>query len=334
MTKSASFPALGSTAVVLASEGSALADAVAAVQRTVEAFDLACSRFREDSELSALNRAPGRPVQAGPLLREAVSAAIRAAELTDGDVDPALGRALIALGYDRDFDLGLDGRGADDRPGAVQPRPRRRAASFASVAGWRTIEVDDRAGTIRIAPGVALDLGATAKALCSDHAAAAAHEAAGCGVLVSLGGDLAIAGSAPAEGWRVRVTDDHRSGIQAPGQWITLQSGGLATSSTTVRRWRSGEATVHHLLDPASGRPVGPGWRTVSVAAASCLDANIASTAAIVRGVRALPWLSSVALPARLVTDPGAVIHIAGWPVDGDDLPPAALTGAGLEVPA
>jgi thiamine biosynthesis lipoprotein len=88
-----------------------------------------------------------------------------------------------------------------------------------------------------------------------------------------------------------------------------------------VRRWRSGEETVHHVLDPATGRPADGGWRTVSVAAATCLDANIASTAAIVRGPRAIGWLDSLGLPGRLVSDDGRVVRVAGWTADGDDLP-------------
>ena len=205
------------------------------------------------------------------------------------------------------------------------PAPPKRTLAFTSIAGWRTIRIDLDAGTVVFGRGVSLDLGATAKALAADHAASAAADAAGCGVLVSLGGDIATAGPAPAEGWPVRVTDDHRAGVDVPGQWITIRSGGLATSSTTVRRWRSGGATVHHLLDPSSRLPVSGGWRTVSVTAATCLDANIASTAAVVRGERAPAWLESLALPSRLVSDGGLVLHVAGWPSDGDDLaPPAA----------
>jgi thiamine biosynthesis lipoprotein len=174
--------------------------------------------------------------------------------------------------------------------------------------------------TVRVAPGVTLDLGATAKALAADVAAAAATEAASCGVLVSFGGDLAIAGPAPVEGWRVRVTDDHRSGVDEPGQWISLRGGGLATSSTVARRWRTPTGTAHHLVDPSTGRPAAGAWRTVSVTAASCLDANIASTAAIIRGERAVPWLEALGLPSRLVRTDGTVRHVGGWPTEGDDL--------------
>ncbi len=287
---------------------------VAVVQRIVDAFDHACSRFRDDSEISALNRAGGRPTRVSPLLLEAVQAALRAASLTDGDVDPSLGAALIALGYDRDFDLGLDGRGGSLR--------------FASLPGWRAIRIDPVASTISLPERVILDLGATAKALAADQAAAAVHEATGSSVLISFGGDMATAGPAPTPGWLIRVTADHRSGLDAPGQTITIASGGLATSSTTTRRWHTQGEARHHLLDPASGRPVSAGWQTVSVAAASCLDANIASTAAIIRGERAPGWLEAVGLPSRLVDAAGRVRHVAGWPAAGDDLPAAAVVRA------
>jgi thiamine biosynthesis lipoprotein len=304
---SVSFPALGGTAVVAVTDPHALAAAHAAVEEEIHAIDLACSRFREDSELSAINAACGQAVTVSPLMLHAVEAALRAARLTGGDVDPTVGGALLSLGYDRDFDE------VGDRTVATRP--------LASVPGWRTVRVDRDASTVRVAAGVVLDLGAVAKALAADRAAAAAAVASRIGVVVSLSGDLAIAGTAPDDGWRVRVTDDHRADASAPGQTITLRAGGLATSSTTVRRWQTESGPVHHLVDPATGRSTSGAWRTVSVAAASCLDANIASTAAVVRGGPALEWLEWLELPSRLVGADGTVRHVAGWPREGDDLP-------------
>jgi thiamine biosynthesis lipoprotein len=295
------------------SDPSALAPARAAVELVLDEIDLACSRFRRDSELMAVNAAAGRAVLVSPLMLDAVEAALRAAELTDGDVDPTVGGAVIALGYDRDYELIAAG-------GAAAPAaPRVRASS---VPGWRSVQVNRLAGTVRVSRGVTLDLGATAKALAADRAAASAREATGAGVLVSVGGDIATAGGAPAGGWRIRVTDDHRAEDTAPGQSITLWGGGLATSSTTTRRWRTESGAAHHLVDPATGRPADGPWRTVSVTAATCLDANIASTAAIIRGERAAHWLESLGLPSRLVSVEGGVRHLAGWPSDGDDLAP------------
>ena len=133
-------------------------------------------------------------------------------------------------------------------------------------------------------------------------------------MLVSLGGDLAMAGLPPARGWEVRVTDSHAAGPDAVGQTVLVQSGGLATSSATVRRWQRGGQDLHHVIDPRAGRPADVVWRTVSVAAALCVDANIASTAAMIRGERAPAWLESLGLAARLVLPEGAVVRVGGWP--------------------
>lgn len=318
------FEVWGGVAVVAVADSARLGSAREAVAAVVEEFDQACSRFRQDSELTALNAAAGRSVAVSRLLIDSVEAALRAATLTGGDVDPSVGEALIALGYDRDFaSIAREpGTEAGDGEPFAPKRVTAPAPTIAKVAGWRAIRVDREAGTVLVPRGVTLDLGATAKALAADRAAARASRRAGCGVLVGLGGDIALAGPAPQEGWRIRVTDDHRKGVDAPGQWVRLRSGGLATSSTTARRWRAGGGDeVHHLLDPATGRPVTGDVRTASVTAGSCLDANIASTTAIVRGRRAIPWLTSLRLPSRLVTTAGTAVHLAGWPADGDDLP-------------
>lgn len=312
----ATLEAFGSSALVAVTEAAVLDSARTVVERVVAEFDLACSRFRDDSELSAVNRAAGEPVEVGPVLFDAVSAALRAARLTGGDVDPTVGQALISLGYNRDFALLSGGGDGGDGSGGEAASTR----VLGSVPGWRTVTIDASRRTVRVLEGVSLDLGATAKALAADRAAAAASAAVGSGVLVSFGGDLAIAGPAASDGWLVRVTDDHRSGFDAPGQWVSLSSGGLATSSTAVRRWQTGSGPAHHLIDPATGRSADSAWRTVSVCAGNCLDANIASTASIIRAERAPAWLEERGLPSRLVGTDGVARHLAGWPSEGDDL--------------
>ena len=97
---------------------------------------------------------------------------------------------------------------------------------------------------------------------------------------------------------------------------VTIHDGGLATSSTAARRWRRGGDILHHILDPRTGRPAAPVWRTVSVAAATCADANTAATAAIIRGRQAIGWLTGLGLPARLVALDGTVRTLADWPSD------------------
>jgi FAD:protein FMN transferase len=303
--------ALGTT-VVLRHLGPADPAPRAAVERELDAIDAAASRFRADSELSRLNAMAGpgpRSMVAGPRFAEAVRLAIHAADASEGAVDPTLGSELVALGYDRDWhelvampsDTPLGDGGA-----IVVHRSRR--------PRWQEIEVTGEPAQITLPAEVRLDLGATAKALAADRAARAAHEAGACGVLVSLGGDIATCGLAPAGGWPIHVTDDHRDGPDAPGQTIAIQSGGVATSSIVTRRWRHGERTMHHVLDPRSGEPVRGPWRTVSVAAATCAEANIASTAALVLGRDARRWLADQGLPARLVALDGGVAVQGGWP--------------------
>jgi thiamine biosynthesis lipoprotein ApbE len=302
----ASWQALGSTVVLGLTDPHALAQARSEVESELAAIDRACSRFRADSELSRLNARAGRPMQASPLFLEALDVALRAAELTGGDVDPTVGRALELAGYDRDWSLLA--------PAGDEPAPPRLTARVR--AGWRTIALDRAASSIRIPMGVRLDLGATAKAWAADRAAAAASLASGCGVLVSLGGDIATSGPAPAGGWRIRVTDDHRSDPSAPGQTVHIRGGGLATSSTAVRRWSHNGLSMHHIIDPATGTPVRTRWRTVSVAAAHCTDANIATTAALVRGEGAHAWLEGLGLPARMVDWNERVTTVGDWPAE------------------
>jgi FAD:protein FMN transferase len=305
---SASWEALGTSVVMRLNEPAPLAPARAAVERELAGIDSACSRFRADSELSRLNAQAGRPMRACPLLIEAIEVALRAAELTGGDVDPTVGRALELAGYDRDWRLLAPAQ--DDR----ELLETERAVLARARSGWRSVTIDRASCSVRVPPGVRIDLGATAKAWAADRAARVAAEASGCGALVSLGGDVATCGPAPRAGWQVRVTDDHRSDLSVAGQTVSIRSGGLATSSTAVRRWQRAGATMHHIIDPDTGAPVRASWRTVSVAAADCTDANIATTAALVRRGAAPDWLAELGLPARLVDSDGRVTTVGNWP--------------------
>ena len=303
----ADFRALGTTVTLLVDDPAVLGPARALLDAELAAIDLACSRFRADSELSALGRAAGRPLRIGPLLTEALAVALDAAEATDGDVDPTCGGALIDLGYDRDFtEVARTGAGT-----VVTARP---------IPGWRVVELDRARGVARVPSGLVLDLGATAKALAADRAAAAIHAATGHGVLVNLGGDIAVAGPAPDGGWRIRVAEDAEdaenapAGDDGPGAVVSVAEGGLATSGTGVRRWRRGRETVHHIISPATGESAPVHWRTATVAGATCVAANTAATAAIVRGAAAVEWLERLAMPAVLIRPDGSASYTGGWP--------------------
>jgi FAD:protein FMN transferase len=133
-------------------------------------------------------------------------------------------------------------------------------------------------------------------------------------VLVSLGGDIAIAGEPPDGGWSIQVSDDSTTPFDSTSERISLVTGAVATSSTRTRSWRRGSAVLHHIIDPRTGAPVDSVWRLVTVVAATCVDANTASTASIVRGAAAVPWLEGMGLPSRLVDNDDAVVRVAGWP--------------------
>ncbi|WP_433367379.1 FAD:protein FMN transferase [Actinoplanes sp. CA-142083] len=326
----AQWPVWGTVARIVVTDPRRLPEATDLVKAELAAVDAACSRFREDSELRAACRSGGRPVAVSPLLAHLVAAALEAARETDGAVDPTVGAALCGLGYDRDF-AALTGR--EVAPAVrVFATPDWRAVRLtrmppigtnsagADLAGADLAGAEVAGAELTVPEGVLLDLGATAKAVAADRAAARVAERLDVGVLVALGGDIATAGPAPAgtafsggtalgSGWRVLVQD--RPGD--PAQTILLPPGAaLATSSTAGRTWGRPGELLHHIVDPRTGRPAPTVWRTVSVAAFSCLRANTLSTAAIVRGHAAPDLLGRV--PSRLVTPDLDVLRLGGWP--------------------
>jgi thiamine biosynthesis lipoprotein len=296
----------GTVARIVVTDPRRLAEATDLVKAELAAVDAACSRFRADSELRAACRAGGRPVTVSPLLTLLVGAALEAARETGGAVDPTVGGALCGLGYDRDF-AALTGR-------EVAP-----AVRVFATPDWRSVRLLGQ--QLTVPDGVLLDLGATAKAVAADRAAARVAKRLEVGVLVALGGDIATAGpvagdgrvsgdgAAPAGGWQILVQD--RPGD--PADTVRLPAGAaLATSSTAGRTWGRPGELLHHIIDPGTGQPAPTVWRTVSVAAHTCLRANTLSTAAIVRGHAAPGLLGHV--PSRLVTPDLDVLRLGGWP--------------------
>ena len=286
-----------SCTVRLVIDSSSVDQASADLRVLLDQVDQAVSRFRPDSELMRANASGGRPIVVSRLCTDLVAAALDAADYTNGAVDPTIGADLIRCGYDRDIAQLLAAQPAADSP--------------AQSATWRDVHLDRRRGILTVPPAIALDLGATAKAATADRAAALLSQRFDGPVLVELGGDLAIAG-APESGWIVGVAESEGS----DGQNVTLLSGGMATSTTTIRRWRYGDDFAHHIIDPATGNPARGRWRTATVAASSALAANVASTASIVLGWPALGWLADRQLPARLVDQTGRVVTTPRWPTD------------------
>ncbi|WP_063770904.1 FAD:protein FMN transferase [Streptacidiphilus neutrinimicus] len=312
----ASFPVFGTTAHLLVTDPTRLAPALRLLHAELAAIDTACSRFRTDSELSRVNAADGAAVVVGPLLAEALDVAWQAAAESGGLVDPTVGASVIGLGYDRTF---------------ASLRPEQLGGPATSPApGWRNVVWDAARRRVRLPAGAALDLGATAKAWAADRAAQRIAAALRCGVLVNLGGDLSVAGGTPAGGWRVSIADDHRA--PAPDSpVVAVHTGGLATSGSAVRAWQRGGQRLHHIVDPRTGRNPAVCWRTVTVAAPSCVAANTAATAAMILGPEAPTALRHAGLPARLVNEDGTVLRVGGWP---EDVPGEAPHHAEHDAPA
>jgi thiamine biosynthesis lipoprotein ApbE len=295
--------ALGTNLRVVVTRAAGLTPAKAAVDAVLRDVDLACSRFRKDAELVRLNARAGQETRVSPLLVRAIDEALRAARLTDGDVDPTVGTAVRLAGYDADF-------------AALAASREALQLTVRAIPGWQTIRLNRVARSVAFPRGVEIDLGATAKALAADLAAAAALDALGGdgGVLVSLGGDIALAGQPPVGGWSIQISDDSNEALDSAAERVAVQGGGIASSGTRVRRWTRGGVELHHIIDPRTGCPAITPWRLATVVADTCVDANIASTAAIVRGDAAPDWLNSLGLPARLVSNEGRTVRTGAWP--------------------
>lgn len=294
------------TATLVVTDPGLLEPATTELQHVLAEVEATCSRFRSDSEISRILAKPGRSAQLSPMLNAVLTRTLRVAAATGYLVDPTVAAAVIAVGYDRDIAdvlhraLAGDLSGAGTEPGGAAP------------GAWR-LDHDPTAARLTVPPGVGIDLGATAKSFAADEAVTRIAGRFGGGVLVGIGGDIAVAGPVPDGGWRIAVADDHRA-KSAEHQTVSIASGGLATSSTTTRCWPTATGWRHHIIDPRTGRNPDPRWRTVSVAAASCLDANAAATAAIVLGESAPDWLAGQGLPALLIDLGGAAHPVAGWP--------------------
>jgi len=296
--------AIGTTASVVVDDDRLADAALGLLVADLDDLDVACSRFRPDSELRRVERlGRGRPVPVSPLLFAALDAAAAVAARTAGIVDPTVGSALVELGYDRDF---ADVTDHDGAPPAAAPAP-----------GWWRVVLDPAARTVTVPVGVHVDLGSTGKAFAADRSARRIAEALGCGVLVNLGGDVSVAGPPPPGGWGVGIALHSATDPADTDEVVALHSGGLASSGTTARAWSRAGRRVHHIVDPWTGEVAPSTWALVSVLAPTCLEANGWSTAAIVWGGDAPGNLAAHGIAARLVTADGAVRHVGSWPDAG-----------------
>jgi thiamine biosynthesis lipoprotein len=248
-----------------------------------ERLEALLSRFRPDSELSALNRTGS--LHAGPDLLRLARLAIEARERTGGRFDPTVHDALVAAGYNRTF--------AEVAAGDVA------VASPARCLGG--VAVDEESGLIELEPGTRLDLGGIAKGYAADRACDLLEASGPC--LVNAGGDLAARGRA----WPV--------GVETPEGTITLEleDGAMATSGRDRRRWTTRDGEAHHLIDPATGAPADSDLLRVTVVASTAVEAEVLAKALFLAGAeRAEEEANELEAPSLLVRGDGRTVLAGG----------------------
>jgi FAD:protein FMN transferase len=281
------------------------ADLALAQQRLwhwIDAVDATCNRFRSDSEISRLNAHAGETVAISETLELALDAALTSSALTDGLCDPTVLPALLALGYDRDYDE-LVRRGA---PSAASPVP---------APGVGAIDLDRLRHQVTLAPGCQIDLGASAKALVVDRVAD--ELAPRGGVVVEIGGDVAVRGASNDGPWVIAVSDSLAITGREPR--VAIGDAGIATSSLSTRTWRAGDTLANHVIDPRTGSFAQGPYATATVSANTCVTANAFATAALLWGEDAGYYIAQSGWSARLVRHDGSVEFVGGWPPDGGE---------------
>ena len=294
------FRAMGTDVVVVA-PGGRLAGVVPEIEALFAEWERALSRFDPESELSTLNRSAGTPCSASKLLFDVVATALDAARATGGIFDPSLLDDLVRIGYDRSFE------NIASRVAAVTASPR-------GGGRWRDVVLDRERRTIALPASSRLDVGGIAKGMAVDASldllASRGIESA----LVSAGGDLAVRGLPPgASRWLVAVG-------QKGDELVPLARGALATSSSVRRQWQQGDRHRHHLLDPRTGEPSRSGVREVTVAAASCAQADVGAKAIFVLGpLLGAAFASRHRLAARIACEDGRTTAAGAWPSAGQE---------------
>jgi thiamine biosynthesis lipoprotein len=267
----------------------------------LEAREARWSRFRPDSELCRLNAAAGAPVVMSPSTFALIARAVDAWRATNGRFDPTVLAALEAAGYDRDFDA------------VPAARPDGPVAS-PEVPGCGDVVLDPVVSSVRLPPGVALDLGGIGKGVAADEVSSellAAGVPGVRGVLVNLGGDLRARGEAPApRGWVVAVDDPLGTGRTG---LLALAEGAVATSTRLRRAWTRADRAMHHLIDPRTGAPAASGLASVTVLAGDAARAEVLAKAAFLAGAdEGRTLIDAAGATGLLVTDDGDVVELAG----------------------
>lgn len=257
------------------------------------------SRFLPDSELSYLNSNAGVPVHVGPLLFSVLETALAAARATNGLYDPTLLFQLVAMGYDRTFE--------------EMPAKQSAAGQNATPGGaWQFIRINRETREVTLPPGTGLDFGGIAKGIAVDAALDHLRALEITTALVNAGGDLAAMGRPPTcDHWPIAIEGKDRMWV------IPFQSGALATSGISRRRWQQGTQMRHHLIDPRTGESARSGLQSVTVAAARCEQAEVGAKVAFLLGAKAgRAFIEHHGLAGLLVREDGSWTTAGAWPAN------------------
>ena len=271
-------------------------EALAQVPVWFAEWEASLSRFRDDSELSALNRADGKPMRVGETMWQVMEAALRAARKSDGLVTPTLLDALKAAGYDRNFES-LAASAVSTHTAALKP-----------IGDWRAVERHANTRTVRLPRGMRLDFGGVAKGWAADQAARRLSVIAP--ALVDAGGDIAIsAAMTKGDAWPIAVADPFNS--ESDLELLMVNHGGVATSGRDYRRWQRDGKWQHHIIDPRTGAPAETDVLTATVIAPTTIEAEVAAKVALILGSQnGLQWIEARSeLAGLLFLEDGQVVR-------------------------
>jgi thiamine biosynthesis lipoprotein len=288
--------------------GGAANELEVAVQR-IEALEAKWSRFRPTSELCRINAAAGAPVIVSRETVEIVQRAIDASESTGGRFDPTILLALEAAGYDRTFELIEASESSHESPNAGASNDSDHRGHL--TPGCGAVRVDHVVGSVRVEPGVEIDLGGIGKGRAADLVARELFLGGADGVLVNLGGDLRAIGRAPTDfGWIIEIDPV----FARPLGRVALGEGAVATSSQLTRAWSNAGERQHHLIEPRTGRPAASDLAAVTVIAGEAERAEVVAKAALLAGAsEGAALLRDHDLPALMVLLDGTMESLAGF---------------------
>lgn len=281
---------------VIDSDDASASDALSQAPIWFADWEASLSRFRDDSELSALNRAEGKPFRVSETMWQVLQAAMRAASRSDGLVTPTMLDALQAAGYDRSFES------------IETSMASASAAAFKPLADWRAIKLDAKTQTVRLPRGMHLDFGGVAKGWAAGQAARRLSAIAP--ALVDAGGDIAISDTrANGASWPIAVADPFKPDSDL--EMLMIDHGGVATSGRDYRRWQRNGKWQHHIIDPRTGAPAKTDVLSATAIAPTTTAAEVAAKVALILGSqKGLQWIETRSeLAGLLVLEDGRVVR-------------------------